>query len=134
MKQFKTLLKVKSLEETSILEKLRGINEVILQIDERINSTYKNICHYKSCIESCYNASEQVSLRSIIQSLHTDINNEKIKREYYTEEKEIAQNSLLRTRQEIKSIEKLLAKREEELRTIELRKEQEFLDELNTLD
>lgn len=134
MKQFKTLLKVKSFEEIQLIEELSNLNDLIFNIESSIQSYKEKIQSYKDNLECNANAFEQLSLRSIINTLYNELNNTELHLKSVFSKKESVLSSLTAVRQEIKSVEKLISKKEERIRLETLNREQEILDELNTLD
>ena len=75
-----------------------------------------------------------MSSRAIINTRIIDLDTEKKILLQLNQKREEIFNTLSDIRKEIKSIERLLEKKKEEQRIQELYKEQEMLDELNTLE
>lgn len=134
MKQFNTLLKVKSFEEIQLIEELSNLNDLIFNIESSIQSYKDKIQSYKDNLDSNANAFEQLSLRAIINALYNELNNAELYLKSVFSKKENILSSLTEVRQEIKSVEKLISKKKERIRVETLNREQEMLDELNTLD
>lgn len=134
MKQFKTLIKVKTYEEIAQIEELSKIDKEIYESNERINYIKNEIEGYKLELNSNSNAYQHISARAIISSRTQDIKEEEKTLLKLYKKREDIHSTLSNIRKEIKSVEKLLEKKQEELYLKELYKEQEMLDELNTIE
>lgn len=134
MKQFKTLLKVKTYEEISKIEELDKVDEEIYEVKENIQYIEEEIEGYKATLSGNISAFEHMSSRAIINTRIIDLDTEKKILLQLNQKREEIFNTLSDIRKEIKSIERLLEKKKEEQRIQELYKEQEMLDELNTLE
>lgn len=134
MKQFKTVLKVKKFEETQILENINNVNIEIDSLQNNINSIEKNIKNAINNADSTDSNDERRALTSIIENLKESWKSEEHKKYLALQRKNSLSQELILKKQEIKSIEMIIEKKEYEAKLVELKKEQDALDELNIAD
>lgn len=134
MKQFKTVLKVKKFEEMQILENISNVNMEIDLLQSNINSIEKNIKNAINNADSTDSNEERRTLISIVDNLKENWKLEEHKKYLALQQKNSLNQDLMLKKQEIRSIEMIIEKKENEAKLVELKKEQDALDELNIAD
>ncbi len=134
MKQFKTALKVKYTEEHQLLEILTDLNLKIKTIDNEIQNINSDIKSFIININSNNSINDRKTYQLILEGLKHKINIINGEKNKVLGDIKVVENKLINKKQEIKSIENIIEKKEQELYQLILKKEQEQLDELNTTD
>ena len=133
MKKFNTVIKVKENELLNIQKLLHSKDVELTQITKITQQTESEIKTLIAEINSNV-YSNSLEFYSLIDKLKDEWKDMENKKQSILKEKNAIFSKLLIKKQEIKSIEMLLAKKVDELKKEELKKEQNLLDELNSLE
>lgn len=131
---YTSLLKIAKLEEDEFADKVTSLEEKIYSINQKIGEVESTILKYEKDTLKPKDIFHTMSALNYVNVLSKELKTLNIKKNDLQHELNNLNKIYIEKKIERKGIEKLILKREAMQVSIENKKEQSFLDELNTID